>query len=553
MSWLRDLFSWLFPRKPKKGERYSTHRPSSTPPDASRSYKVDRVASDEQRDSLLGQVEIPEKGKHQASPEPDLPRKKDVEPTKPPRKHKRLINVGIDFGTSFTKVAFRDYGDSKTYLLTFHEGGKGLPPFYIPSTVEIRDGRLFFAWQALHPKETNFSSFKICLACQEKTRLTGGPCRINLKGDAAPCFTLESGPHPLHITPFELTVSFLSYVIGIAKERVQKKYGDRYDLSITYNMCAPIDQYETVLSKEFEKALFLAERIAGFENGQDLIRALELIRREIVLWPVLPGEDTRTTFIIPETYAAIISYVNSRIAEEGLYGVVDIGSGTTDVAFFRLGISPTKSVTFYEAKTGFIGVDDLVSGIIQESTGKTNKTGSPLRGSAGAEYHCVRTSLIDFPIGEERDLTYFLDGIEHRVDKTRLCGLADSVGGKVFEHYRSTWSQAYKKEKSASRWKQFTVFTLGGGCRISRVVSPLRSLPWDYLENIQRKKLKIYEEVHLDGKGRFTDEFSDLVPIVYGLSFHRAEYAEYKLPHAVGRFRPRLPQREIEDFDLDKY
>lgn len=496
MSWLRVLLSRFIPRKPEK-------------------------------------IVVPEPGR-------SVIKKK---------KQTRHINVGIDFGTSFTKVAFRDYEDSKTYLLTFPGEGTGLPSFYIPSAVEIRDERLFFAWQALQPKETNFSSFKICLACQEKSKFMGGECRIKLKRDEAPCFMLDSVHDSLHITPFELTVCFLSHVIGIVRGRIRKKYGDRYDLSISYNMCAPIDQYETDVSKEFEQALFIAEKLAGFENGQDLMYALELIREGREMWPELPGEETRRTFIIPETYAAIISYVNSRIAEDGLYGVVDIGSGTTDVSFFRLGISPTKTVTFYEAKTGFVGVDDLVTGIIWNASGRGPETGSSIRGAAGSAYHSVRTALIDFPIGEERDFTYQVYGERYYVNAMRLLGLADAVGEKVFEHYRSTWSQAYEKEKKASHWKGFTVFTLGGGSRISRLASPLKKSPWIHIEGIKPKKLTIHEEIFLDGNGQFTDRFSDLVPIVYGLSFHRAEYADYKLPHAVGRWAPRLPEREIEDFD----
>ncbi len=113
---------------------------------------------------------------------------------------------------------------------------------------------------------------------------------------------------------------------------------------------------------------------------------------------------------------------------------------------------------------------------------------------------------------------------------------------------------AYRKEKRASNWRQLTIFTTGGGARISSLSAPLKKKPWGHLEGVQLKSLRIEGVLIPDGVSPTctSSDFSDLVPIAYGLSFHRAEYGKLHLPGAVGPYQPRLPERMIPDFDPDR-
>ncbi len=52
-----------------------------------------------------------------------------------------LINLGIDFGTMFTKVCFRDLGMEESHIITF--GGNTTEDAMVPSVVRIEaDGKL---------------------------------------------------------------------------------------------------------------------------------------------------------------------------------------------------------------------------------------------------------------------------------------------------------------------------------------------------------------------------------------------------------------------------
>ena len=55
-----------------------------------------------------------------------------------------LINLGIDFGTMFTKVCFRDVGMQESQIITF--GGNTTEEAMVPSVVRIEaDGKLSLA------------------------------------------------------------------------------------------------------------------------------------------------------------------------------------------------------------------------------------------------------------------------------------------------------------------------------------------------------------------------------------------------------------------------
>ena len=55
-----------------------------------------------------------------------------------------LINLGIDFGTMFTKVCFRDLGMEESQIITF--GGNATDDAMVPSVVRIEaDGKLSLA------------------------------------------------------------------------------------------------------------------------------------------------------------------------------------------------------------------------------------------------------------------------------------------------------------------------------------------------------------------------------------------------------------------------
>src|SRR5687767_10297293 len=90
-----------------------------------------------------------------------------------------ILNLGVDFGTSSTKVFCRNLAarrDQQLSVLLFGEGGADVT---VPSTLRIKDGKVWFG----HKAETMlggqaFRSLKVCVACSEGAI----PCRCRTDG-----------------------------------------------------------------------------------------------------------------------------------------------------------------------------------------------------------------------------------------------------------------------------------------------------------------------------------------------------------------------------------
>src|SRR4051794_21637679 len=82
-----------------------------------------------------------------------------ADPNPPPSPARRLqsvakesqklpVNVGIDFGTSSTKVIFTDRHFMPRYVCAFRDNPDGYPPVCFPSAVRVVDGKVYFGDQA---------------------------------------------------------------------------------------------------------------------------------------------------------------------------------------------------------------------------------------------------------------------------------------------------------------------------------------------------------------------------------------------------------------------
>src|SRR5262245_22058796 len=58
------------------------------------------------------------------------------------------VNVGIDFGTSSTKVIFTDQEFMPRYVCAFRDNPEGYPPVRFPSAVRVVDGKVYFGDEA---------------------------------------------------------------------------------------------------------------------------------------------------------------------------------------------------------------------------------------------------------------------------------------------------------------------------------------------------------------------------------------------------------------------
>ena len=459
-------------------------------------------------------------------------------PVTTPRKV--IVTIGIDFGTSSTKVMFRfPETKAKPFICLFDGNPDGYPPVGIPSTVRVSDDRVYFGAHA----ETLvdgivFRSFKTCLRC----KLVDNQCINCADGPKhSPGHRyLPDGQND--VSPEELAVWYLAYVICQVKKRVLARYGE--DVLLYFNLAAPMDMIQTPTGrKHYERAVFLANKLADLsvEQGMDLERLRYFYHQLCTDHPSLPDEASRTTFVIAETRAGMVAYSNSRAAVKGLYALVDIGAGTTDMTIFRLPDDP-HALQFYAAGVEAVGADAVDSLLLDEMAKIQPSAKDPTRRS---------DSLGRIRVAKET-------GAHEQMFTKEAYGQASArVADELFKRYRKHWHSAYKKEIGVQRWQEMTVFLIGGGSNLPGLSEILSQSPWEkQVPSARVRKLNLPDEIACDGDGsqETVVQYEGLLMVAYGLSYPYAVLSAYEMPDMVEPLggppaRPLKPSWDNSDWD----
>jgi hypothetical protein len=262
-----------------------------------------------------------------------------------------IVNIGIDFGTSSTKVAYQLAGKIQVCPIIFEPESKlaFYPPYCIPSVITVdKNGELLLGWPAAHS------------SLRPGSRKPLYSLKMLLAGSYArefhdPALTKDAKRVTRHLgwseeltTPDVLTGLYLLHVMRVAYQRVSEEYAaPDFELDPTFTIGMPIHHIECRPVREaFEKILaviqsmlksyVLPEKLShGFNSWESIAKKVAgaLKNRKLVY----KHDDDRTrVFFKPETVAQIASYRNSAARKGGLHVMVDIGSGTTDVTIMNL-------------------------------------------------------------------------------------------------------------------------------------------------------------------------------------------------------------------------
>jgi len=277
----------------------------------------------------------------------------------------RRATLGLDFGTSTTKCCFREQADRKPFhVVGFEQILAGDSRVLYPTTVAFDSGRLLFGHAAEHcSTQLRIRSFKMCLLCQARAKETEGASKT--VHECPNCLRNQPGFFRLGdvvLSAEDLATLFLADLMRVAKQRLLMSLGgDTNESRITINSAAPLDQMSEFgrVEEHFERALFygwaLADKACNDWAIGPAVEALQEARRTIV-----PAVEQSPTRLFPETHAAMTAYILLPQSEKGLYGLVDIGAGTTDVAFFWLQKDDDATKAwYYSAGSRRVGMDDV--------------------------------------------------------------------------------------------------------------------------------------------------------------------------------------------------
>lgn len=261
----------------------------------------------------------------------------DRTPTPKFRRTGAKIYVGIDLGTSRTKVSFNNESEGRYQPLCFKSlHPKGFSPgssfddYVIPSIAARNGDKLSYGFEALKPGGEIIQNFKQHL----------------LQDDLSKRYKL-------------ICAGYLAFVMQAAKENICQLVRAGEHAEYIFSVCLPVEQITNDRQAQmFGQTLLLARRIIAQGCHHDWNAMMKLL-----LEASGPLDDASTkTSIIPESIAEILDFCE-RSAKTKLYALYDFGAGTTDLTLFY--VNTQKGTTdIIDAKIvykGYSYIDKLAS------------------------------------------------------------------------------------------------------------------------------------------------------------------------------------------------
>jgi hypothetical protein len=411
---------------------------------------------------------------------------------------KRRVHLGIDYGTSMSKMVFRDNapGRGESAVLVLHNGS-----VRIPSRVCMTATELLFG-------DDTKSSADCAIYDSLKMRVA-----VEVSGDrkyfVGPEITLPDG-----FTAVDLGALTVWFLISEGHRAIAANCdGGMEGVEMRMSMGVPMAFFDNrQLRASF---LGIANRAWTFYCNEGLIDSALLLgkaRRILKNYPVVPSAisdqeveawiESRTLvsvnspidIIRSEDEAAVWWLLRSPSVRAGPYAKVDIGAGTTQANLYRIfGVAQTvkRSLVRYGAAAVPVGMD-AVDRAIAECQG-LNSDCLALR---GFEQSILQTD-------------------------TRVPEALIPVGEQIYDSYRKAWSEACSKMGSKalelSSWRQQNVFVTGGGSRLPSLVDIVRMHP-DQREPLSVMTLEQPTDLVRPDHREITSDELPFVTVAYGLS-----------------------------------
>jgi hypothetical protein len=415
-----------------------------------------------------------------------------------PASPKRRVHLGIDYGTSASKIVFRDYDapGGESAVLVLRNGS-----FRIPSRVCMTATELFFGDDTKAAPDCDiYESCKMRVAAE----VSGDP-----KYYLGSPKTLPAGFNAADLAA--LTVWFL---ISEGHRAVAAQVNGRMEgVDMGLTMGVPMAFFnDKQLRASF---LSIARRAWTFYCNEGLLDSALLIekaRRVLEKHPsalsAIPDHEVqdwienRATVAVnspidiirSEDEAAIWWLLRSPSVRASPYAKVDIGAGTTHANLFRIFgpvQTPKRSLVRYGAATVPVGMDAVDRAVAE---------------CQGLNSNCLALRGLEQPILEANAMV-----------REALM----QVREQIYDSYRKAWIEACSKMSSnaleLSSWRQHKVFVTGGGSLLPLLVDTVKMHP-DQQEQLSVMPLEQPFDLVRADRRKITSEEFPFVTVAYGLS-----------------------------------
>ena len=394
---------------------------------------------------------------------------------------KRRVHLGIDYGTSASKMVFRDSGAQlgETAVLVLRNGS-----FRIPSRVCITATELLFG--------DNTKAADDCAIYESIKMRVAVEISRNVEYHHGPATTLPDGFSAADLAA--LTVWFL---ISEGHRAVAAHFeGGMEGVEISMTMGVPMAFFNDKRLKA--SFLSIARRAWLFYCNEGLLdsalsieKARRVLEEYSVALSAIPDHEIQD-WIRCEGEAGIWWLLRSPSVDAGPYAKVDIGAGITHANLFRIFgkvQTPKRSLAPFGAAAVPVGMDAVDRAVAECEA--LNRDCSALRGFEQS------TPQANAKIREARI----------------------PVCEQICASYRQAWTDACREMHALelSSWEQHKVFMMGGGSLLPLIVDTVRVHP-DKRKPLSVMPLEQPIDLVRADRRKITSEELPFVTVAYGLS-----------------------------------
>lgn len=439
-------------------------------------------------------------------------------------RHRQIIHfqIGLDFGTSSTKIAYSQLGGKgrRVRPVLFNHSLPHYPSYCLPSVGAFdNSGKLLFGAEAAHyladkQWDIGLRRFKVVVAGKyDKSFYDEATAR------AFEDYTKRGMVSQAECEPEYLTSAYLAFAMRQARLTIQREFPD-YEVDLAFNICMPIDHIQNNnVRYVFEAILATAENVEAEWNDNNLNNLLELSREKYRLSKYDPSDANTRVFAVPEAVAEIVSYLVSLQARNGLHAVIDFGAGTTDFSIFNLhNVREPDSIKYFYAARNIPRGTQRVERIIADYLLRQGEIFSELQVARAIE------NINKMPLALQQSIKQelkFLWEASHRV-----------------------WGEAYSHRRRQSEWERdrVQIFVCGGGSKLPFIRDIFKKSWMEGWGPYPIDTLPIPDDYDsLDNKVPF-----ERLSVAYGLTQPLPTLGEFILPaDSPDQTPPTLPVREI--------
>lgn len=427
----------------------------------------------------------------------------------------RRYHLGLDWGTSTTKLILRDYQQGTSFVIV--PDGRATAYRY-PSTVVLANDQIYFGSEAEQRRTVATRTIDALKAhiYQQASNYAEGRS-ISEEEDIA---TL-----------------YLTHVLSVAECFAEKHaVRDHADALMGMTVGVPAEELaQSALRKIYMRMVRCAYELA-VRSGYDPQGKLYRDARQYVTNARKRIEksggyelsaDSYKQWLRPELAAAMYWGIKSPRIQMDLYSCIDIGAWTTNVSYFRIhstrpATGEKNSVIFYGGKTGGPGVIELLSKVASDH----------------GEDFCAL-------FGHESEWLCREECARH----------VDNFKKGCFRVWENGFRNAFRAEPRQGAWDgQLNIMVVGGGSKIADVRNHFfRSFPHEGWRPGQPvpdlgtpSDLYNFPDQGIIPRRPFNGDYTFLL-VAYGLSVHSGDFPNTTLSPQVPPFDPQRRTRPFTD------